>query len=357
MDDTVKDTWRRAPRLNEFADFFEKTASGLAGTPDFGAPIASAELLQFDLDCLTYADTHRRLWGKFENHYFASIPYRLEEECRIATAAFRFCLRVWAEEDRPATLYTLGAGAGSLSRSLAKLGDGRINTLNCSPTVANRVCFYENRGSEYAQFFEGPFFELEPERIANDQDLEPFRLGFDVLIEDTTFQMYGSDRDNQVWFVTRLLKPTGVLVQVQKLLHPDPAVYAERERRKDEIFKSRYFSRDQIVEKKREILNTMVDFQVDMATTISALGQSFCYSVVTWNSGNFYTIISSNSRRSLLDFVSLLLPPAIPAGFCDERLPITIMDDTNAPLPQTILWRAPQSVRRMEPQLLRPGGN
>ncbi|MBM7324790.1 class I SAM-dependent methyltransferase [Agrobacterium sp. S2] len=357
MDDTVKDTWRRAPRLNEFSDFFEKTASGLAGVPDFGAPTASAELLQFDLDCLTYADTHRRLWGKFENHYFASIPYRLEEECRIAAAAFRFCLRAWAEHDRPATLYTLGAGAGSLSRSLAKLGDGRINTLNCSPTAANRVCFYEKRGSEYAQFFEGPFFELEPERIANDRDLEPFRLGFDVLIEDTTFQMYGSDRDNQVRFVARLLKPTGVLVQVQKMLHRDPLVYAERERRKDERFKSRFFSQNQIAEKKRAILNTMVDFQVDMATTIAALGLSFRYSVVTWNSGNFYTIISSNSRRSLIDFASLLLPPAIPADFCDEQLPITIVDDANAPLPEPLVWRTPQSVRRMEPQPLRPNGN
>lgn len=63
MNDTVKSAWRRAPRLNEFADFFERTASGLEGAPDYGAPIASADLLQFDLDCLTYADTHRRLWG------------------------------------------------------------------------------------------------------------------------------------------------------------------------------------------------------------------------------------------------------------------------------------------------------
>ncbi len=126
MDGKVIDAWRRAPRLNEFADFFERTASGLEGAPDYGAPAAEYDLLQFDLDCLIYADTHRRLWGKFEQHYFASIPFRLEEECRLAAAAFRFCLRAWARENRAATLYTLGAGAGSLSRSLAKLGDGRI---------------------------------------------------------------------------------------------------------------------------------------------------------------------------------------------------------------------------------------
>ncbi|MBW9069913.1 class I SAM-dependent methyltransferase [Agrobacterium pusense] len=357
MDNTVKNAWRRAPRLNEFSDFFEKTASGVEGAPDYGAPAASTALLQFDLDCLTFADTHRRLWGKFEHHYFASIPYRLEEECRIAAAAFRFCLRAWAEEGRPAALYTLGAGAGSLSRSLAKLGDGRIITLNCSPTVANRVCFYEKRGSEYAQFFEGPFFELDAERIATDRDLEPFRQGFDVLIEDTTFQMYESDRDNQIRFVAGSLKPTGVLVQVQKLRHRDPLIYAKRERQKDEVFKSRFFSPSQISEKKREILNTMIDFQVDMETTSAALGLSFRYSMVTWNSGNFYTIVSSNSRRSMIDFVTSLLRPAIPADFCNERLPLTIVDDANEPLPKNHRWRAPQSVTPIKAQLPGTGGN
>jgi hypothetical protein len=343
MDRKVIDAWRRAPRLHEFTDFFERTASGLEGAPDFGAPAAEPDLLSFDLDCLTYADTHRRLWGKFENHYFASIPFRLEEECRIAASAFRFCLMAWAREKRPATLYTLGAGAGSLSRSLAKLGDGRIKTLNCSPTVGNRVCFYEKRGSEHANFFEGPFFELDEERYSTDDDLVSFRDGYDVLVEDTTFQMYGRDRDNQTRFVARSVREAGILVQVQKLLHQDPQVYAERERQKDEMFKPRFFATAQIAEKKREILNTMADFQVDMAATTAALKTCFRYSVVTWNSGNFYTIISSNSRHSMIDFVSSLVKPAIPASFCYEALPRIIVDDNDDPLPTIWRWRPPQS--------------
>lgn len=348
MDGKVIERWRRAPRLNEFADFFEKTASGLEGAPDYGAPVAELDLLQFDLDCLTYADTHRRLWGKFENHYFASIPFRLEEECRIAAAAFRFCLKTWAQENRPATLYTLGAGAGSLSRSLAKLGDGRIKTLNCSPTAGNRVCFYEMRGSEHANFFEGPFFELDEKRYSTDEDLEAFRHGFDVLIEDTTFQMYGSDRDNQIRFVADFVRPTGVLVQIEKILHSDPAIYDARERQKDERFKSRFFSPVQIVEKKRNVLNTMVDFQVDMATAAEALRTCFRYSVVTWNSGNFYTIVSSNSRHSMIDFVSSLVRPAIPADFCHEPLPQIIVDDDREPLSTNWQWRSPQSTPPLE---------
>lgn len=39
-------------------------------------------LLDFDLDCTVFASTHRRLRDAFDSHYFASIPFRLEEECR-----------------------------------------------------------------------------------------------------------------------------------------------------------------------------------------------------------------------------------------------------------------------------------
>jgi hypothetical protein len=335
--------WRLAPRLNAFADFFERTASGVEGAPDLGPPTADPALLSHDVDCLSFADTHHRLWGTFENHYFASIPYRLEEECRLGAAIFHFCLQAWARSGKPATLYTLGAGAGSLTRSLAKLGDGRIKTLNCSPTDGNKACFFAKRGSDHAHFFHGPFFELTTERYNEDENLTHFRAGFDVLLEDTTFQMYGSDRDNQNRFVAKDVKPHGLLIQVQKLSHSAPAIYVERERQKDKQFKSRFFSSSQIAQKKQDVLNRMIDFQVDKATSAAALKSCFRYSVVTWNSGNFYTIVSSNSRSSVVDFVSSLIAPAIPPEYCYEPLPLVIVDDDNDPLPKTWRWSEPQS--------------
>jgi tRNA (cmo5U34)-methyltransferase len=343
IDSKVISTWRHAPRLNAFANFFEKTASGLEGAPELGAPMLAEDLLSYDLECLIFADTHRRLWGKFEHHYFASIPYRLEEECRLGAAIFRFCLKAWATDNRCATLYTLGAGAGSLTRSLAKLGDGRIKTLNCSPTDGNRICFFEKRGSEHAHFFHGPFFELDENRYNSDDNLAPFRDGYDVLLEDTTFQMYGSDRINQIIFVAQKVKGAGLLIQVQKLLHDEPVTYVERERQKDEMFKSRYFAPEQIEKKKENVLNRMIDFQVDLAATKSALATSFRYSIITWNSGNFYTIVSSNSKDAITDFVVSLINPAIPPAFNYERLPVVLIDDSDDPLPSNWAWRAPRS--------------
>ncbi|WP_183685971.1 class I SAM-dependent methyltransferase [Rhizobium lusitanum] len=288
--------------------------------------------------------THRRLWGHFDSHYFASIPYRLEEECRLGAAIFSFAEKTWARHGRAATIYTLGAGAGTLTRALAKLGDGRLKTLNCSPTDGNRVCFFARRGSDDAQFYHGPFFELDDERYAADETLQPFRDGYDVLLEDTTFQMYGRDRDNQTGFIAPRVRPDGVLVQVQKLAHGNTEAYLERERQKDEVFKSRFFTPRQIVDKRRGVLDTMFDFQVDLETSRLALQSYFRYAVVTWNSGNFYTIVSSNSLNSLQDFVTSMVKPAIPPEFCHEQVPHILVNDEKNPMQADWAWRPPQSI-------------
>jgi hypothetical protein len=320
VDPNIIAQWRRAPRLNDFAAFFDETASGLANQPDLGVPVADPALLGFDLQCLIFADSHRRLWGHFDNHYFASIPFRLEEECRLGAALLLFGLKAWARRGA-AAIYTLGAGAGTLSRALAKLGDGRIDTLSCSPSEANRASFFAGNPLPHARFHLGPFFDLDDERYASDDNLAAFRNGFDVLLEDTTFQMYGSDRAAQLSFVAPRVRSDGLLIQVQKINQPDGASYKRRERQKDDQFKSRFFSEAQILGKRRDILDTMDRCQVDLAQSIAALAQHFTYSVVTWNSGNFYTIVSSNSARALQAFIKSLTAPAIPSAFRYETLP------------------------------------
>lgn len=346
VNSTTIEAWKRAPRLNAFASFFERTASGIDGAPHIGAPEPEVDLLAHDLDAMVFWDTHRRLWGHFDSHYFASIPYRLEEECRLATAILSFGLETWARMGRAATIYTLGAGAGTLARALAKLGDGRIETINCSPTNGNRVCFFANRGSDHASFYHGPFFELDDQRYAADHTLQPFRDGYDILLEDTTFQMYGRDRKNQIGFIAQRVRHNGILVQVQKLLQSDPDAYREREHQKDSVFKTRFFAPDQIIEKKRGVLDLMFDFQVDLETSRSALKSFFRYSVVTWNSGNFYTIVSSNSKQSISTLVTSMTNPAVPKEFCYEQLPFILINDESDPIPPGWSWRMPQTVRR-----------
>ncbi|MGF6175440.1 class I SAM-dependent methyltransferase [Ensifer sp. 4252] len=340
VDQPTIEHWRNAPRLTSFAGFFERTASGEIGAPDLSEPKLDLSLLDFDLDATVFSDTHRHLWGHFDSHYFASIPYRLEEECRLGAAILAFALRTWARNGAPASLYTLGTGTGCLARTLATLGNGRIDALCCSPTAANRISFDAKRGSQHAHFFHGPFFELTDERYATDPNLFPFRGGFDLLFEDTTFQMYDRDRTKQLQFVVPRIRPGGILVQVQKLAQDDLVAYEERERQKDELFKSRFFSTADISRKKDEVLNTMTGLQVDRTTTVAALGMFFRYSVMTWNSGNFYTIVSSNSRAAILELVSSMPKPAIPPGYCYESLPAAIIDTDLEPLSPDLKWRS-----------------
>ncbi|TCP77780.1 hypothetical protein C8J31_1235 [Rhizobium sp. PP-CC-2G-626] len=333
------DGWRQAPRLTSFSAFFDRTAGGLDGMPDVAVPRPDLSMLDFDVECAVFFDTQKALWGAFDSHYFASIPFRLEEECRLGAATLSFALNRWMSKSSPATLYTLGAGTGCLARTLGVLGGGRIKTLCCSPTTANQTAFHGRRGSEHAHFFLGPFFELDDARYASDDALEPFRKGFDILLEDTTFQMYGSDRVQQLDFIMPKIRDGGLLIQVQKLSHPDRDLYDARERQKDDVFKPRYFSRANISEKKSEILDTMVDFQVDLETTTNALRSFFRYSVATWNSGNFYTIVSSNSRSSILAFISLLKRPALPPAYCYAELPLVLVDTSSDPIGAALRWR------------------
>lgn len=140
-------------------------------------------------------------------------------------------------------------------------------------------------------------------------------------------------------------------MQVQKLAHEDRDIYEERERQKDEVFKSRFFSTGHISKKKDEVLNTMTDLQVDLATTVAALRAFFRYSVLTWNSGNFYTIVSSNSRSSVLELISLIVKPAIPPGYCHERLPATIVDTEVEALAADLTWRSANTMVPLAPKL------
>ncbi|OLP59639.1 hypothetical protein BJF93_11220 [Xaviernesmea oryzae] len=334
--------WKRAPRLNAFAAFFEEAASGRTGRPDLGEVMPDINMLGADIECLTFLDSQSRLWVPFDSHYFASIPFRLEEEARLGTAILAYCEHVWAHEKRPALFYTLGAGPGRLARTLARIGDGRIRSLNCSPTSANRLSFEANRGSEHAHFFLGPFFMLDEARYATDESLRSFRGGFDILMEDTTFQMYGTDREAQLAFIAPRIRADGLLIQVQKMAHRDRLVYDCRERQKDDQFKSRYFSRGQIDAKKREILETMRSCEVDLETSISALASFFRFSAVTWNSGNFYTILSSHSIDALSGLLQFMFQPAIPESFCYEKLPRLWMNGAEISVPEKWSWRQPK---------------
>lgn len=133
--------------------------------------------------------------------------------------------------------------------------------------------------------------------------------------------MYSKNRYEQIYYVKDKLVEDGVFIFVEKFKIDSAEEYIKREWQKDILFKSNYFSTDQIESKKLDVLSVMNNFEVSLPDFIKSLSKIFKHSVMTWNSGNFYTIMASNSQRSLIELVSNLKPLCIPSIFCYENLP------------------------------------
>jgi hypothetical protein len=110
---------------------------------------------------------------------------------------------------------------------------------------------------------------------------------------------------------------------VEKFLRNDEHEYRRREQQKDFGFKIRYFSDGDIRTKEDLVLNSMDKNEITLDQMIQIVIGFFSHCVVTWNSGNFYTIVAGNHTGNINRFVSGLPSPAIPAEYTYEALPIT----------------------------------
>ncbi|MBO9111879.1 MULTISPECIES: class I SAM-dependent methyltransferase [Rhizobium/Agrobacterium group] len=306
----------RGARLNELADFFSSTAAGRAGVP-IRRPSLDFRLLERNPETERFAALHAVRQGPFDQHYLSSIPYRYEEEIRLGTAILRYS----SARQSPLTLYSLGTAEGTMARTISELADGQILSLSCSPTIENQESFYAWGVPKHAQFFLGPFNKLSPESLSHTPGLQDFASGFDIIFEDTTFQMYSPNRQQQIAFVRRNLKAKGLMIFLEKFRSQDVEEYRRRELQKDHGFKVRYFSEAEINRKKINVLETMNLNEVTLDEMRSVLREVFSYAYIIWNSGNFYSIAASNSLRNLDLFVSCFGPAAIPSEYSYGEVP------------------------------------
>lgn len=312
---------RRSARMTSLSKAFSEIAIGLSGVP-IKNPEIDPSLLGYDRIALSYSETRNKYVGPFNRHFVSSVPFSLEEQCRLGSALHQYC-----ETTNKNTVYTLGDGAGVTARALTDFSRGRVFTLNCSPTAANRMHFLSNCPKN-ASFFLGPFVDLTPERrisIAGGV----FDSGFDVIIEDTTFQMYGCERAEPVALTKRHLKSDGILILTEKMAQHDLQEFRKREQLKDDVFKSQYFKEKDISLKRTTILSTMDHQLVTLKELTDVILKKFAHAVVLWNSGNFYSVAASDSIYNLSALVGIMLPPAVPQEFLHELLPRTLGSTNN----------------------------
>lgn len=217
--------------------------------------------------------------------------------------------------------YSLGTAEGTMARVVSELSGGKIQSLACSPNEANYESFMAYGDPPDASFFVGPFHRLTKEHLHTEKKLEHFSAGFDVILEDTTFQMYSPNRRDQIDFVRQHLKPDGIFLFVEKFRNDSPEDYQGREEQKNLGFKSHYFGMDEIARKTELVLNTMHACEVTLGDMADAIYRHFNHCVVTWNSGNFYGLAASNDATNLGRYLSAMVQPAIPLEYVYEPKP------------------------------------
>ena len=327
-----------APRLNEMADFFSTTAAGRSGVP-LKIPDIDRRLFERDWSLTNFIDAYCRRWGHFDHHYFSSIPYRLEEEARLGDAMSRYAMTM-PNAFVPANFYVLGAAEGTLARTLAETARGRIRALSCSPNKENEDNFYSHGVPEFASFFLGPFHRLTKDVIRENEQFADFEDGFDLILEDTTFQMYSPNRSAQIQFVKEHLKPDGIMLFIEKFRHESEDEYIQRELQKDYGFKSRFFSPSEIKSKNAMILKRMNKNESTLKVMAAAVSDHFAHCYITWNSGNFYTLAASNSMQNLSRLISSMVPPCIPNEYVYLDAPQSLLP-ANLSLPRFRNYRIP----------------
>ncbi|EPW0614317.1 hypothetical protein ACWBEF_005332, partial [Escherichia coli] len=280
MCDFIKSCYA-APRINKMADFFSSTASGVKHKPLKHVKIDNR--LFPSPEYIIFSDYLTKNSGPFVNHYFCSIPYSKEEECRLGVTIMKYA----SHRNKPLSLWCLGMAEGAMARTISQLSKGQVLSLTTSPTKENEPVFFSHGSHIHSYFICSPFFLVHEEIKNNNPELFPH--GFDIIIEDTTFQMYSPDREQQIKHVKKTLKYDGIFIFTEKF-STSTKEYQIREYQKDFSFKQRYFSQDEIDAKKENVLNIMNLNEVTLERMITAIKSHFKYYSVYWNSGNFYSI-------------------------------------------------------------------
>lgn len=246
-------------------------------------------------------------------HFMASIPCIQEELARIGCAVAQWALQRHSDTGSLLRYFEMDAFDGTQARTLANLAGSSIRTLTCSPNPANEAYFKRLARPEISRYAQCSLFDVSA-------PVTGFEGGFDLIYEMAALQFYGPERQQQLAHVASHLAPGGVAVFLEKMNQDDPADYQRRETAKDSLFKTRYFSVDEIEWKTRNFLLDMVHGQVTVQQFERAAAHLFAHTRVIWHSTNFYEIAASNDPTSLDDFCTRLGPIANEDAFVFDEV-------------------------------------
>ncbi|NWB99592.1 class I SAM-dependent methyltransferase [Pseudomonas gingeri] len=316
LDDTSLDRDLQQSAMLKLAEHFHSLATGASQVP-----LQSLHShLRSKIDDPQVLDYHDRLIegaGPLFSHFLASVPYILEELSRVGVALTRLAQASTRDAAQTFSLFEVDAFDGSNGRALAGHSQGLIRSFTSSPNLANKIAFERNADPALSRFYPQSFFKVSP-ALLQSPEYQDFNQGFEFIYEMAAFQFYTRDRDRQIVHIKQFLKQGGLAFFLEKLNHPDPQEYLRRERIKDEEFKTRYFSEEEIRWKRKQMLEQMQNGQVTLEELVSALSACFKHVHLLWSSSNFCEFVASDDPEQIERFLGLLGPVVQPADFCFE---------------------------------------
>lgn len=265
-------------------------------------------------------DYHDRLIagaGPLFSHFLASVPYILEELARVGVALTRLAQANSSDTAQTFSLFEVDAFDGSNGRALTGHSHGLIRTFTSSPNLANQITFERHADPALSLFFPQSVFKVTP-ALLQTPEFYQFSEGFDFIYEMAAFQFYSCDRARQISHIKQFLKPGGLVFFLEKLNHPNPDEYLRREQIKDEDFKTRYFSEEDICWKRQQMLEQMQNGQVTLEELVSALSARFKIVHLIWSSSNFCEFVASDDPKQVAQFLDLIGRVVQPPKFCFE---------------------------------------
>ena len=249
-------------------------------------------------------------------------------------------------KNQDTNMLDIGASEGALPKSITELSKGKIKTVSLDPNLDMKARFDKTPvdGAEFSDTaFSGTDIEGQPAWKEGDRQILNYKPDrqFDIVQEAMVFQFISANRTTQIARIKDLLKEDGVAIIEEKVFLPhdpnkpldginrDPN-YLKNEEYKDDNYKSKFFTKAEMEQKKKEVLNTGEDqiegmerYMVPKNYLETKLQENFTHVEQFWDSGNFKGYIASDSKTKLDALSKNILDTN--TEFSTAKTPIRIM--------------------------------
>lgn len=283
--------------------FFSEVVSGKVQKP-------AIEYIPLKMDC--FGKEYFGRSGNFDRHIFCSIPSFFEAQNAKILPIVKF-LKEWYNSHNK-RMIDLGGSEGTFVGYLARLSEADF--FNLEPNKEMILAHLrKNKHQMNCQVLPFAFYEGFDEIEA----YVPVKK-FAVVHESMLFQFITNERQHFIKHIKdNYISEEGVFFTEQKFKTLDRSKYELNERIKD-IYKSQYFSLDELKVKADSVLVGMKENQAYIESYEGCLLANFNHVFQYWSAGNFAGYLCTDSKDSLNFFAKELGKIETPYGIAKGQI-------------------------------------